>query len=401
MIIHGDCLSVLCGMAAESVQMCVTSPPYFNLRDYGTAKWVGGRKDCDHRKVSAGTASIARSTLGPNRDGVSGQASNGHQQEGFKALCRKCGARREDKQIGLEETPEQYVSSIVDVFREVRRVLRPNGTLWLNLGDSYAGSWGNQGRKDTRGTQRPINGPIIQRLEGYPERQSFRAGNPQKNGGLAAKNLVGIPWRVAFALQADGWILRSDIIWAKPNPMPESVTDRPTKAHEYLFMLAKSPKYFYNADAIAEPANSAPGVRRDYGGSDGPRDSGIGRGRCGPGKNLALPQQTAGRRMVENVAKARAAGAAHDSPFGATRNRRTVWTITPKPFKGAHFAAFPPALVEPCILAGSRPGDTVLDPFSGAGTTVMVAAQLGREGLGIELNPEYIALSEARIKAVA
>jgi DNA modification methylase len=281
------------------------------------------------------------------------------------------------------------VARLVDVFRELRRVLRPDGTLWLNLGDSYAA--GLVGRGERKGTQEGTS-------------RASADGTHHCHPGddsLKPKDLIGIPWRCAFALQADGWYLRSDIIWSKPNPMPESVRDRPTRSHEYLFLLSRSARYFYDADAIAEPVVKlgTPGHLKGGSGRRAGTREGL-RGRVvGMGKNYHLPANAAGRRMVENTQLRRNEGMPHDQAFGMTRNRRTVWTITPMPFKGAHFATFPEKLVEPCILAGSRPGDVVLDPFSGAGTTVIVAERLGRTGIGIELSPEYVRLSETRLAA--
>ena len=311
-VLVGDCRELLSSLPAESVQTCVTSPPYFGLRDYGVAG-----------------------------------------------------------QIGLEATPDAFVAELVAVFREVRRVLRDDGTLWLNLGDSYAGGGGgNYGNKIA-----PDHGQHIANVRNRPQWLSAV--------GMKPKDLIGIPWRVAFALQADGWYLRSDIIWHKPNPMPESVTDRPTKAHEYLFLLSKSERYHYDAEAIAEPAayggvltggeyappgqdphsNARPSVER--GGFNG--------------KTNALPGREAFRAIRD------------------TRNRRTVWTVATQPFSGAHFATFPPALIAPCILAGSRRSDTVLDPFGGAGTTGLVADRLGRDAILCELNPTYAELARRRI----
>lgn len=267
-VLVGDVRQRLAELPDCSVQTCVTSPPYWGLRDYG-----------------------------------------------------------HDGQIGLEQTPHEYVAEMVAVFREVRRVLADDGTLWLNLGDSY--------------------GP--------------------------GKQLQGIPWRVALALQEDGWRLRQDIIWAKPNPMPESVTDRCTKAHEYVFLLTKSDRYLYDAAAIAEPAIHAGHVVK------------------------ASDPQTA-----KNAAKGKYGATAvgftqHDTVVGDTRNRRSVWTVSSKPYAGAHFAVMPEALAEPCILAGSRAGDLVLDPFTGSGTVGVVALRHDRDFIGTELNPEYAALAEARI----
>jgi DNA modification methylase len=284
-IINADVLDSLRRLPDQSIQCCITSPPYWGLRDYGV---VG--------------------------------------------------------QIGLEPTPEEYVEKMVEVFREVRRVLRDDGTLWLNLGDSYNGSGGAGGDYAPGG---------------------LKAGQPKYPGrrisALKPKDLVGIPWRVAFALQEDGWYLRSDIIWHKPNPMPESVRDRPTKAHEYMFLLTKSGKYYYDADAVREPCAT----------SDHERGDGNGPYR---------------------------ADHFNHNPLG--RNRRDVWTIPTRPYKGAHFATFPPALVEPCLLAGSKAGDAVLDPFGGSGTVGAVATEHGRDAVLIELNPDYIPLIEKRVAEV-
>jgi DNA modification methylase len=335
-IIPGDCIEGMRTLAEGSVHCCVTSPPYWGLRDYG--------------------------------------------HEG---------------QIGLEETPEAYVGRMVEVFREVRRVLRDDGTAWVNLGDSYAGSWGNQGRKETRGTQRAINGPMLQKLKAesvheidccmdddcvcaagdggiYPDRRTKTGSWVNDHPTLKAKDLVGIPWRVAFALQADGWWLRQDIIWHKPNPMPESVRDRCTKAHEYVFLLTKSERYFYDAEAVKEAfADERKGNPGRY----------TKRYSIGAGRNDAA---TKSQPWNEDGAK-------------QGRNRRSVWTITTKPYGGAHFAVMPPDLVEPCIKAGCPEGGTVLDPFAGSGTTLAVAAELGRNAIGCELNPSYIGLAEKRI----
>jgi len=286
-------------LAADGVkaQMCVTSPPYFGLRDYG--------------------------------------------HEG---------------QIGLEQTPEEYISAMVEVFRCVRDVLADDGTLWLNIGDSYAGA-GYSNHKGTGGTQREDGG-----------KQRHLSGTGYKN-----KDLIGIPWMLAFALRADGWYLRQDIIWHKPNPMPESVRDRCTKAHEYIFLLSKSERYFYDHEASMEPV-AASTIER-------------------------LSQPTL--RQQEGSARVPGKTNGNMKAVGRTdmRNRRSVWTVATRPYKGAHFATFPPALIEPCILAGSRPGDIVLDPFMGSGTTAAVALQYGRQYLGCELNPEYGPLQQERINA--
>jgi DNA modification methylase len=351
-IVHGDCLEELRKLPAASVHCCVTSPPYWGLRDYGVAG-----------------------------------------------------------QIGLESTPLDYVEKMVAVFREARRVLRDDGTLWLNLGDSYAGS----GRGGYAGNKSGLDGSVDGQDKSRIARGSQlaaglhesaceagaigRAWIPPPNG-LKQKNLVGIPWRVAFALQADGWYLRQDIIWHKPNPMPESVRDRCTKAHEYIFLLAKSERYYYDADAIAEAVVGDPEASRnrwdtkDY---DVPGQKP--QKRLTRGKHSTQAPQSSGHRIVENVARARAAGADHDSPFGDTRNKRSVWTVTTKAYADAHFATFPPDLIEPCILAGCPRGGVVLDCFGGAGTTGLVADRLQRDAILIELNPEYAAMANRRITA--
>jgi DNA modification methylase len=385
-LLTGDCRDVLKTLPGESVHCVVTSPPYYGLRDYGVAG-----------------------------------------------------------QIGLEASPAEYVAALVDVFREVRRVLRSDGTCWIVIGDSYAGSWGNQGRKKERGTQRPINGPMMQQVydDRYPAGDSCTGSI--RSPGVKPKDLIGIPWMVAFALRADGWYLRQDIIWSKPNPMPESVTDRCTKAHEYVFLLSKAARYYYDAEAIAE-ASVTTDPRRPYT-SQGAKELD------------GRPEWKSGQKR--------------DGDNLSTRNKRSVWTVASEPFSAAnlgikvdHFAVFPPALIEPCILAGTsargvcaecgapwvrvverenngtrdarniaravamghdprgptavaRAGGsrtsrtvgwqpscacnaavvpaTVLDPFAGAGTTCLVADRLGRSAIGIELNPEYGSLAHARL----
>lgn len=314
-ILVGDALERLQQLPDGSVQTCITSPPYWGLRDYGN-----------------------------------------------------------DGQLGLELTPDKYVANMVAVFREVRRVLADDGTLWLNLGDSYAGA-STIGRNDTTPSA------LARRAEQFGTGTGSGSavgshGTRPAAAGLKTKDLVGIPWRVAFALQADGWWLRQDIIWHKPNPMPESVTDRCTKSHEYLFLLSKSARYYYNADAVREPL-AASTLERDKTPRGRSQDGG------GSAKSMAGYNYTSDLGNMSSNAK------------GA--NKRTVWTIATKPYSGAHFAVMPAELVEPCVLAGSRPGDTVLDPFTGSGTVGMVALRHGREFVGIELNPDYAALAESRI----
>lgn len=343
----------------ESVDCCITSPPYWGLRDYGTAKWEGGDEKCDHRTFDNDIVNAGDK-----------QKTDTGSMRTFKDICRRCGAKRIDAQIGLEKTPEEYVAKMVEVFREVKRVLKKEGTLWLNLGDSYAGSWGSSGvRPELDGVesyQREKNTEYFER-RGYSE---YRERPPTSFSlpNLKPKDLCGIPWRVAFALQADGWWLRQDIIWHKPNPMPESVTDRCTKAHEYVFLIAKSAKYYYDNEAIKEKSvytdNRLNKGRITY---DGKRQ-----GNEGTGPEAVI-------KVTEN------------------RNKRSVWTITTKPFKEAHFATFPPDLITPMVLAGCPKGGIVLDPFVGSGTTLKVARDLKRNSIGIELNPAYVEIIKRRL----
>lgn len=349
---QGDCLDVLKTLPSESVNCCITSPPYWGLRDYGTGEWIGGDPSCSHKrdsKQSELTQTGHRNLEGAVGDGI------------YKDKCKRCGAERKDRQIGLEITPESYVQTMVDVFREVRRVLRNDGTLWLNLGDTYSAQrWTKKGETTT--PAQPMNGMS----------DTWRAIAPTKESGLPDKNLVGIPWRVAFALQADGWYLRQDIIWHKPNPMPESVTDRCTKAHEYIFLMSKNPNYYLDNKAIQEPCTTQEG-----------RPSAIVRDRV-YGYNS------------KQAALGRARGG-EETPEPSTRNKRSVWSINVKPYKEAHFATFPKELIEPCVLAGCPKDGTILDPFGGSGTTAEVAIENGRNALLIELNPEYIELAKTRI----
>ena len=352
-ILVGDVLTRLAELPDESVQMVVTSPPYWGLRDYGTGQWEGGNADCDH---------IAPPTGGPSEKGQRGKFSADGQ---YKSICGKCQAKRVDSQLGLEATPEEYVENMVAVFREVRRVLKPNGTLWLNIGDSYfTKPKSNYGDKSDNDLQAKSYGTGETGL-GYRQRADHF-----KNliaSGYKNKDLVGIPWRVAFALQADGWYLRSDIIWHKPNPMPEAVRDRPTKSHEHLFLLAKSSRYFYDYEGAKEEGVMPAGYKAAKG--------------------------SAKRYAMEGV-NARPPGY---KVYDGKRNRRDVWTVHTKPFRGAHFAVMPEALVEPCVLAGSAEGDLVLDPFTGSGTVAVVSNRLKRDFIGTELNSEYAEIAQKRI----
>jgi DNA modification methylase len=285
--------------------------------------------------------------------------------------CRKCGARRIDAQLGLEATPDLYVASMVAVFREVYRVLKDDGVLFLNCGDSYFGE--SPARKSSAAGFSKTWNPADSAGNGGLRRSAARVGD------LKPKDLCGIPWRVAFALRADGWYLRSDIIWSKPNPMPESVTDRPTKSHEYVFLLTKRARYYYNADAIAEPLASS--TLRAI-------------------EAVIVEKLRKTRPSVDTKGGNQASGAMPIS-HGLTRNIRSVWTIATYPRSEAHFATMPDALADRCIKAGSRQDDVVLDPFCGRGTTGVCAIALGRSFVGIELNPEYVELARLNIGAVA
>lgn len=365
MIIHADARHI--PLVDGCVQTCVTSPPYYGLRSYSTATWDGGDAACDHIEQRGGR----------NPETSAKQLTNqGTIQTQYTDVCKKCGAQRIDRQIGLEETPDEYVETLVQVFREVRRVLRDDGTLWLNLGDSYAGS--GKGAWDKTDVQKEVY---------VPDPDGREAAMPKRWNGIKPKDLIGIPWTVALALRADGWYLRSDIIWHKPNPMPESVTDRPTKAHEYIFLLSKSATYYYDSDAIKEPYTDSSLARYEYSAiSKVGKTSGagyvLGEGNRGNMTQVGVSRTTAGLKSHEHVV--------HDEG----RNKRTVWTVNTQSYSEAHFATFPEELIEPCILAGSRKGDIVFDPFLGSGTTGLVAERYGRRWVGTDIG--YHVLSKKR-----
>ncbi len=377
---RGDSLLQLRQLASESVHCVVTSPPYWGLRDYGA---VG--------------------------------------------------------QLGLESTPAEYLTGMLDVFREVKRVLRQDGTCWVNMGDCYAtgaGAVGNCPGGGERGAR--WTGDVDRLRDG---KRGYRGGHPAETSGKASpriaamgpmtqpnrmpiaglkpKDLVGMPWRLAFALQADGWYLRSDIIWHKPNPMPESVTDRPTKSHEYIFLLTKSERYFYDAKAIAEPCiagdngssfTSAQDVATKLNLGIGPRtksrpkawDKDMGSNRtliAGSPRKIKIPggwDRGAGAHGTIHRS-GRTSAEYQEAEVSDSRNKRTVWTIATQAFPEAHFATFPEELITPCILAGSKPGDVILDPFAGSGTTGVVALRFHCSFIGIELNQEYAEMAERRI----
>ena len=349
-ILFGDCKETLNEFLPQSARTCVTSPPYYGLRDYGTATWIGGDPNCNHRRDSKVKAENCN-TGHKNHDEMYGVGD-----AIYKTVCPKCGAIRQDSQIGLEETPEEYIESLVSVFRSVRDVLTDDGTLWVNLGDSYYNYRPGKGQSYPKQS-------VSKTKQDLPDECNKR-GN--KLDGLKEKDLIGIPWLFAFAMRNDGWYLRQDIIWHKPNPMPESVRDRCTKSHEYIFLFSKNKKYFYDNEAIKEPA-------KDWGTRD----------------------RTNGKYHNEGTGLQPHSGLTKSYP---TKNKRSVWSVTVKPYKEAHFATYPPDLIEPCILAGSEEGDTVLDPFMGAGTTAAVAKSLNRHYIGCELNEGYGNLIQKRIQ---
>jgi DNA modification methylase len=411
----GDCREVLKTLPEKHFQTCITSPPYYGLRDYGTGTWVGGNENCSH-------------VSGTSRNDIERQyGASVAMNTQYSDVCKECGAKRIDSQIGLEKTPEEFIENLVIVFREIKRVLKDDGTLWLNLGDSYSSG----GRTTT--TNQSVRGD-----------KDYGVTRPPPVEGIKPKDLFGIPWRVAFALQSDGWYLRQDIIWHKPNPMPESVQDRCTKSHEYIFLLSKSPHYYFDNEAIKEEALQG-------------TDYGILRSK----KQATLNHPSITKRQNENI----------DSKLAGDgkRNKRSVWTVPTKPYKEAHFAVFPTDLIEPCVLAGSsakicsgcgksyrremvttdvpdrivrdhmvgvipkrdKPSrmnskdmlpltkedngfvkqcecdtdhteqDRIIDPFGGSGTTALVADRHNRDATVIELNEQYIEIAKNRLEGDA
>lgn len=488
-VILGDCTEMLKTLPDQSVNCCVTSPPYYALRDYGTGEWIGGDPNCPHKRMNKFSVHTKTGHLNPALRGNVGDAI-------YKTICPVCGAVRVDKQIGLEETPEEYIDRLVKVFREVKRVLKDDGTLWVNIGDSYARTGSKGDYKDPK----------------YADGRNGQSVSLTQNvSGCKSKDMIGIPWMLAFALRNDGWYLRQDIIWHKPNPMPESVTDRCTKSHEYIFLLSKKPRYYFDHEAIQElavgdpnrykyPINAGdkeqntvrPGQKPNTPGIKTPKYKSIDHEasmRQGMNKDRGnnyvflrknLPSQTdfvgfmrnhttadflehstdIKRTKIDHWFRTDQSGFSYPSvedwikirdyvndfsdefklidasmtdvtvetdeigksnkyknlmDNGQTnhtmherraegmpdnmymvRNKRDVWSVTTKPCKEDHFAVFPEDLIEPCILAGCPVGGVVLDPFFGSGTTGRVATKFNRHYIGIELNPDYIEISNRR-----
>lgn len=352
-VLNGDALEMLKTLPSNSIDCCVTSPPYYGLRDYGTGKWVGGDPNCPHRRLSKWSEHTITGHAQAELAGNVGDAI-------YKTVCPLCGAVREDRQIGLEESPELYVKKLTEVFHEVSRVLKDDGTLWLNIGDTYNTSTYRKDEKSSghgkQGTNRGVYENVVER----PHAMNCKT-----------KDMIGIPWMLAFALRDDGWYLRQDIIWHKPNPMPEPIKDRCTKSHEYIFLMSKNPRYYFDYEAIQEDS-----IWKD--------DKRKGQGR------IAYE----GKRLNGNVDETKA----QQSFVTITekRNKRDVWSVNTQAVKEAHFATFPEKLIEPCILAGCPQGGVILDPFFGSGTTGRVATRLNRHFVGIELNPEYLDIINRR-----
>lgn len=452
-IFHGDCLEVLKTLPDKIVSCCVTSPPYYGLRDYGTGTWVGGDANCPHRRLSKRSDHTITGHAQEELEANVGDAI-------YKTVCPLCGAVRVDKQIGLEETPEEYIRKLVAVFHEVKRVLKEDGTLWVNIGDSYASNGGGSGYESEKLSKKQRS-----------NRGSYTVVTKQnKTHNCKPKDLIGIPWMLAFALREDGWYLRQDIIWHKPNPMPESVKDRCTKSHEYIFLLSKNPQYYFDHEAIQEDASQKKQKHElnstGYDCSkfaDEEQESKIRQGMNKKrGSNIIavrrnLPDRhrfvqflknhssidslseyaSVKRTTVEHWFREDESGFSYpsiddwesirdflddysqefseidwmmsdisyetdavDKNFNGKRNKRDVWSVTTKAVKEAHFATYPEELITPCILAGCPKDGIVLDPFFGSGTTGRVATKFNRNYIGIELNKEYIDIGKKRTNNV-
>jgi len=368
----------------NSIDCVVTSPPYWGLRDYGTAQWEGGDPNCDHQTKRSRGDDIKQGDK---------QGTNLGSRPNIQTLC-KCGAKRIDAQFGLENTYQEHIQNIVELFRAMKPKLKDSATVWLNYGDSYAATVNGTKVKDMK---KNLQKNRTSKIKGvYDDRGFVDKPFSTIQGVLKPKDLVMIPNRIAIALQDDGWWIRSEIIWHKPNPMPESTKDRPTSAHEKIWLITKNKKYYYDADAIKEPCTTFE-----------KRDHSVVRNRVlnYKSKRNLNPQAYLEKNIKGNFSKRGVTRTTEglnlktqNEKTKEYRNKRNVWTVTTKPCKEAHFATFPKDLIEPCIKAGCPEGGVVLDPFGGAGTTGIVAQSLNRQSIMIELNPEYIKIAKKRIE---
>jgi len=399
----GDCREIMATYPEDSVDLVVTSPPYWGLRDYGGSPQVyGGNPTCEHQWVDkkAKLNNENRQGLSSNTLNVGEKAQNLHGYgESLQSYCFKCGAWRGS--LGLEPHPQMFIDHLVEISREIKRVIKPRGSFWLNLGDTYCGSWGSYGnRKELTGkesTQREKKSEYIDRRAYKNTKQKPPSANNFKDSNwLQPKQLLGIPWRVATALQHDGWILRNCVIWYKPNHMPESVRDRLTKSYEFFFFFVKQRKYYFDLDAIREPVQTE---NRDYLQQDynGKYKETIDHETLGSPRARYNRNKTPGMNIAEYRTSRRELGLPEGNING--KNPGDVWEVNTHPFPGSHFAVFPPDLIEPIIKSSSPPNGTILDPFAGSGTALRVARKLGRKFIGIELNPEYAAMCERRVRA--
>jgi len=380
--LQGNCIDKIKELEDNSIDCVVSSPPYFGLRDYGTAQWQGGDPNCDH--IANPNATKKQGNPEFNKDRPSREETK---YKGYhKDICPKCGAKRIDEQFGLEKTYQEYIANTVKVFETFKPKLKDTATIWWNVGDSYA-SFRPMGTSDNG----QYDGIVSKAYSGHLKLNDIgRSGKTSKvpgnhyrgrgkiSGCLKPKDLVMIPNRVAIALQEAGWYIRSEIIWHKPNPMPESVRDRPTSCHEKIWLITKSKKYYYDADAIKEPTTESTKQRYKSGWKGNEKRDYV------SGKQNHFSKYIGTEKSKQDALKG--------------RNKRNVWTVTPKPFKDAHFATFPKDLIEPCIKAGCPENGIVLDPFGGAGTTGIVAKSLNRRSILIELNPEYIKIAKKRVE---
>lgn len=400
----GDAAEILPTLPQGSVNCCITSPPYYGLRDYGTASWEGGDERCDHEPDRAKIKRITRAStlMGGSATNEENAALKQQKRDGIEK-CGKCGAKRVDKQVGLEDTPEAYIQKLADIFDSVHKLLRKDGTLWIVIADTYAAYYGDKyGKTNSLGRNRKEN-----KGQSPPSKKSFDF----KASDVKPKDLIGIPWMLAFELRKRGWYWRQNIIWTKGSTMPESVKDRCTKSHEYILLFAKSAKYYFDADAISEPL--APATLNDYRFNQAEYEpQRVFRGNPGDHENRngqltkrskadSFKRENSKRAQpIPGQSKGTHRSDRKESEYDLTRrNKRDVWHVNPVPFAESHFATFPGKLIDPMILAACPEGGTVLDPFMGAWTTAIQARMLKRNYVGVELNPKYITLGRKRFDA--